>query len=264
MPRPLVAIPTLRPIASEPIAIRQALEEGWRGFGRSAPALIGFTLLLGGGNLLSWLVYRQSGGLLSQGWPQSPSLQLAQAVGALIAYLVTGLWLLTGLIQGADQSLEGTKAQLADLLRCDPRAMARLAWSGLVLLLLLALVVQSGEISSWLLALVLPRLTSLPLWAARVVAVYLLVDQVLLLPIVVVGRQSGLAAFRSGRRVTDPHWLQALGLLVVVTLILLAGFLLLVALAAALPLALCTLTAAYRQLFALPRTAAAPEPTSPG
>lgn len=46
----------------------------------------------------------------------------------------------------------------------------------------------------------------------------------------------------------------------VVALILLAGFLLLVALAAALPLALCTLTAAYRQLFALPMAAAAAEP----
>jgi hypothetical protein len=253
-------MPTLRPIASEPIAIRQALEDGWRGFKRSATALIGFTLVLGGANLLSWLVYRQSGGLLSQGWPQSSGLPLVQSVGALIVYLITGLWLLAGLIQGAEQSLEGGQAQLGNLLRPDARAMARLAWSGLVLLLVLALVVQSGEISSWLLTLVLPRLTSLPLWAARVVVVYLLVDQVLLLPIVVVGRQSGLAAFRSGRRVTDPHWLQALGLLVVVALILLAGFLLLVALAAALPLALCTLTAAYRQLFALPMAAAAAEP----
>jgi len=256
-------MPTLRPIASEPIAIRQALEDGWRGFRRSAPALIGFTLLLGGANLLSWLVYRQSGGLLSRGWPLGSGLQLAQALAALIAYLFTGLWLLAGLVRGAEQSLEGGQVRLVKLLRGDARAVVRLAWSGLVLLLLLALVVQSGEISSWLLTLVLPRLTSLPLWAARAVVVYLLVDQVLLLPIVVVGRQSGLAAFRSGRRVTDPHWLQALGLLVVVGLILLAGFLLLVALAAALPLALCTLTAAYRQLFALPMAAAAGEPTPP-
>ncbi|MBU6251365.1 MAG: hypothetical protein KGO47_09400 [Cyanobacteria bacterium REEB417] len=256
-------MPTLRPIASEPIAIRQALEEGWRGFRRSAPALIGFTLLLGGANLLSWLVYRQSGGLLNRGWLQGSGLELVKALGSLITYLFTGLWLLAGLVRGAEQSLEGGQVRLVNLLRGDARAVTRLAWSGLVLLLLLALVVQSGEISSWLLTLVLPRLTSLPLWAARAVVVYLLVDQVLLLPIVVVGRQSGLAAFRSGRRVTDPHWLQALGLLVVVGLILLAGFLLLVALAAALPLALCTLTAAYRQLFALPMAAAAGEPTPP-
>ena len=82
--------------------------------------------------------------------------------------------------------------------------------------------------------------------------IYGVVDQVLLLPIAVLGDQAGLSAFRSGRRATDPHWLQALGLLLVVGLILLAGFLLLVALVAALPWALCTLTAAYRQLFTLP------------
>jgi len=75
---------------------------------------------------------------------------------------------------------------------------------------------------------------------------------VLLLPITVLGNQAGLRAFQSGRRATDPHWLQALGLLLVVALILQAGFLLLVALLAALPWALCTLTAAYRQVFVLP------------
>jgi len=133
-------MPTLRPIASEPIAIRQALEEGWRGFRRSAPALIGFTLLLGGANLLSWLVYRQSGGLLNRGWLQGSGLELVKALGSLITYLFTGLWLLAGLVRGAEQSLEGGQVRLVNLLRGDARAVTRLAWSGLVLLLLLALV----------------------------------------------------------------------------------------------------------------------------
>ena len=109
-----------------------------------------------------------------------------------------------------------------------------------------------GEVSSWLLTLLQPQLAALPLWAARAVVAYVLVDQVLLLPITVLGGQAGLAAFSSGRRATDPHWLQALGLLTVVTLMLLGGFLLLIGLAAALPLAMCTLTAAYRQLFVMP------------
>ena len=235
----------LRPIADEPIAIRQAIETGWRGFRHHASVLVGFTVLLGGLNLTSWLVYRSSGGLLDGGVPQASILQLSEALAALLAYLLSGAWLLVGLIRGADRALEGHAPSLGELLRFDALAVARLAWSLLVLLLLLALVQQSGEVSAALLALLLPRLAELPPWAARAVVVYVL------------GNQSGLAAFRSGRRATDPHWLQALGLLLVVALMLLGGFVLLVAMAAALPWALCTLTAAYRQLFVMPTAATA-------
>jgi len=147
------------------------------------------------------------------------------------------------------------------LLRCDGRAIARLAWSLLVLLLLLVLVRQTGELSSWLLTLLLPLLGDLPLWAAWAVLIYVLADQVLLLPISVLGNRSGLEAFRSGRLATDPHWLHALGRLLVVSLVLRAGFLLLVGLAVALPWAMCTLTAAYRQLFVI--TMASGQPRHP-
>jgi uncharacterized membrane protein len=59
---------------------------------------------------------------------------------------------------------------------------------------------------------------------------------------------------QSGRAAIDPHWLQALGLALVVGLILLAGvLLLLMGLVVALPVALCILTAAHRQLFGTPR-----------
>ena len=243
---------SLRPIADEPIAIRRALEEGWDAFRRHAPVLIGFTLVLGGLNLISWLVYRQSGGLLEGGLPQASPHQLAQAAAALVVYLLSGFWLLSGLVRGADRALDGCRPSMPELLRFDGPAVCRLAWSLLVLLLTLALVQQSGEVSSWLLTLLVPPLSGLPVWAARAVVVYVLADQILLLPITVLGRQAGLAAFSSGRRATDPHWLQALGLLLVVAVLLLAGFLLLIGLAVALPWALCTLTAAYRQLFVMP------------
>lgn len=242
----------LRPIADEPIAIRQALEEGWRGFRRHTGVLIGFTLIMGSLNLLSWLVYRSSGGLLERGLLQTSLAELSLACAALVCYLITGFWLLVGLLRGAERALDHQAASLRQLLRFDGASMARLAWSVLLLLLLLALTLQAGEVSSWLLALLLPRLTPLPVWAAWAVVIYGVVDQVLLLPIAVLGEQAGLSAFRSGRRATDPHWLQALGLVFVVCLVLLAGFLLLVGLAAALPWAVCTLTAAYRQLFVLP------------
>jgi hypothetical protein len=252
-------MPLLRPVSDEPIAIRQALEEGWQGFRRHAWVLIALTLILGGLNLLCWLLYRHSGGLLDRGLPQSSPLQLGEATVALVAYLLSGFWLLVGLIHGAERALDHQPPRLGMLLRCDGRAVARLAWSVLVLLLLLALVRQSGELSSWLLTLLLPRLGELPLWAAWAVVIYVLADQVLLLPITVLGNQAGLAAFRSGRLATDRHWLHALGLLLVVSLVLLAGFLLLVGLAVALPWALCTLTAAYRQLFVLKLASGQPQ-----
>jgi hypothetical protein len=244
-------MPLLRPVSAEPIAIRRALEEGWQGFCRHAWVLVSLTLMLGGLNLLCWLVYRHSGGLLDRGVPQTSPLQLAEAATALLAYLLSGFWLLVSLIKGAERALERHPPRLGVLLRCDGRAIARMAWSVLVLLLLLALVRQSGELSSWMLTLLLPRLGDLPLWAAGAVVTYVLADQVLLLPITVLGNQAGLSAFRSGRLATDRHWLHALGLLLVVGLVLLGGFLLLVGLAVALPWALCTLTAAYRQLFVL-------------
>lgn len=241
----------LRPVTDEPIAIRRSLEEGWQAFCRHAWVLIGLTLILGGLNLLCWLVYRHSGGLLDRGMLQSSPWQLGEAATALLAYLLSGFWLLAGLIHGAERALDRQPPRLGVLLRCDGRAIARLAWSLWVLLLLLLLVRQTGELSAWLLTLLLPRLADLPLWAAWAVLIYVLADQVLLLPITVLGNRAGLAAFRSGRLATDPHWLHALGLLLVVSLVLLAGFLLLVGLAVALPWAMCTLTAAYRQLFVI-------------
>jgi hypothetical protein len=247
-----MAMPSLRPIGSDPIAIRRALEEGWEAFCRQAWTLMGFTLIAGGLNVLSWLVYRHSGGLLDRGLPQTSTLQLSQAALALLAYVFTAFWLLSGLIRGSEGALEGRRLSLLELLRMDGHGAARLAWTSLFLLLLLTLVLRAGDVSSWALTLLLPRLAELPLWAARAVVVYVLADQVLMLPITVLGGQAGLAAFRSGRRATDPHWLHALGLMLAVALILLAGFLLLVGLVAALPWALCSLTAAYRQLFILP------------
>ena len=80
--------------------------------------------------------------------------------------------------------------------------------------------------------------------------VYLSADQILCLPLALIGGLNPLAAFRSGRAATDPHWLQALGLTLVLLAMVLAGFLvLLIGLVVALPVAACTLTAAYEQLF---------------
>jgi uncharacterized membrane protein len=119
-------------------------------------------------------------------------------------------------------------------------------------LLLLTLILWLAEASSWLLALLQPMLADLPRIAGLAAGVYLVTDQVLSLPIAVLGKLKPLEAVRQGRAAIDPHWLQALGLVLVLALLVLAGFLLLVVgLVATLPLATCTLVAAYRQLFQL-------------
>ena len=86
--------------------------------------------------------------------------------------------------------------------------------------------------------------------AGLAAAIYFSADQILSLPLTLIGGLNPLAAFRCSRAATDPHWLQALGLALVLLGMVLAGFLvLLVGLVVTLPLAACTLTAAYEQLF---------------
>jgi hypothetical protein len=131
--------------------------------------------------------------------------------------------------------------------------MARCFGTLVLILALNALIVRLAQASAFLLTLIQPWLAPLPLVAGVAVAVYLAADQILCLPLTLMGQLTPLGAFRSGRAAVDPHWLHALGLTLVVLLILLAGFLvLLVGLVAALPITICTLAAAYEQLFELP------------
>jgi hypothetical protein len=239
--------------APPPIAIRQALEEGWAAF-RSAPvALMLFTLLLGSLNLLCQLLIRSS----SEALATDPLVRvLPQAVwlaGQLLAWLgygITNLWLLVGLLRGAELALARQRPRLRHLLQLDWASLLRAGGTLALVLLLLALIVWLSQASGWLMALLQPALTELPRWAGVAAAVYLITDQVLSLPIAVLGELGPLAAFRQGRAAIDPHWLQALGLTLLLGLLVLAGFLfLVVGLAISLPMAACTLVAAYQQLF---------------
>lgn len=142
---------------------------------------------------------------------------------------------------------------LSLLVQPDWPAMARSFGTLTLIAAVLWGVRELADATGALLTLLQPLLASLPFVARLAVLVYLAADQVLCLPITVLGGAPPLAAVQSGRRAIDPHWLQALGLLLVVSLILLAGVLLLLAgLVVALPVALCTLTAAYAQLFVRP------------
>ncbi|NDC14008.1 MAG: hypothetical protein EBZ76_02060 [Synechococcaceae bacterium WB9_2_170] len=240
----------LRPISGEPIAIRQALERGWAAFASCPWVLMGFTLVGGGANLLSQVLYRYEShrvlGLFNH--PDPGAIVLTAA--AWVAYALSSLWLVVGLMRGAEMALARQQPSLADLVRLDGKAMVRCFGTLLLILVLNALIVRLAQASAWLLTLIQPWLAPLPLVAGVAVAIYLAADQILCLPLTLIGQCNPVAAFRSGRAAIDPHWLQALGLTLVILLILLAGFLVLpVGLLAALPISMCTLAAAYQQLF---------------
>lgn len=243
----------LQPSSDAPIAIRQAVDQGWRAYRHSAWRLSAFTLLAGSVNLLAQLAFRlASDGMFNSAGDLMPAAVLG-AGAALLAWAVSGLWLLVGLMRGCDAALDGTTVTMGLLLRPHWPAMARSCGTLALIAVVLWGVRELGDASAALLALLQPLLAPLPLIARLAVLVYLATDQVLCLPITVLGEASPMAAVQSGRRAIDPHWLQALGLLLVVSLMLLAGVLLLLAgLVVTLPLALCTLAAAYRQLFGSP------------
>ncbi|MCP9807960.1 hypothetical protein KBY58_00750 [Cyanobium sp. HWJ4-Hawea] len=233
------------------IAIRGALERGWKAFRHCPWVLMGFTLVSGGTNLLSQLLYRYESSRIVGLFGHPDGLAVALAGLAWLAYAATSLWLVVGLMRGAQLALAGQRPSLQDLMRLDGRAMARCGGTLLLILVLNALILRFAQASAWLLTLLQPWLAPIPLVAGVAVAVYLAADQILCLPLTLIGGLSPLASFRSGRAAVDPHWLHALGLTLVVLLILLAGFLVLpVGLLVALPVTFCTLAAAYGQLFA--------------
>lgn len=240
----------LAPASPSPLAIRRAVERGWSGFRHCPWVLMGFALLSGSANLLSQLLYRYESGLVLSRLGQPDPLSIALAALAWILYGLTGLWMVVGLTRGSLLALAQRRPRLAELLRVDGKAMLRCGGSLALMLVLLVVIVRLAQASSWLLTLIQPLLAPLPLLAGLAAILYLSADQILCLPLTLIGGLNPLAAFRTGRAVTDPHWLQALGLALVLLGLVLAGFLLLlVGLVVTLPMAACTLTAAYQQLF---------------
>ena len=88
----------LRPISSDPIAIRQALERGWATFASCPWVLMGFTLVGGGVNLLSQVLYRYESGRFIGLFGRVDGLAIALAGAAWLAYALSSLWLVVGLM----------------------------------------------------------------------------------------------------------------------------------------------------------------------
>ncbi|MEX1316564.1 MAG: hypothetical protein AB1Z22_05470 [Synechococcaceae cyanobacterium] len=236
-----------------PIAIRRALEEGWEGFRHGSMTLIPFTMVVGGLNVLCQLAIRFNGERIVNIYGQTDQLAQGGFLISWLAYLFTNLWLVVGLLQGANTALERQRPHLMDLLRLDGRAVVRAGGTLALVLVVLAVIFRLAQASAWLLALLQPVLVALPLLAGAAAVVYVVTDQLLSLPLSVLGGHGPIEAFRQGRAAVDPHWLQALGLTLLLGLVALAGvLLLLVGLVATLPLSACILVAAYRQLFPAP------------
>lgn len=236
--------------ATPAIAIRRAVEEGWQAFIRAPVPFVLFTTVLGSVNLLCQLAIRfQQDQLLTPFGQPDAGAQLLLVI-AWFCWGLSNLWLAVGLLHGASTALDHGRPRLRRMLRPDGQAMLRGAGTLGLVLLVLGAIARLAQASGWLLALIQPVLSWLPLLAGWAVTVYLATDQLLCLPISVLGQATPLGAFREGRRAIDPHWLQALGLTLVLILVVLAGFLgLLLGLVVALPVATCIQTAAYRQLF---------------
>ncbi|MFQ6538361.1 hypothetical protein [Aphanothece stagnina] len=226
------------------------MEEGWAAFSSAPIPFVAFSGVAGGINLICQLAigHLSSHRITPFGQPDG-TVDLLLLVGWM-GWGISNLWLAVGLLHGADTALAHGRPKLSRMLRPDARAMLRGAGTLGLVLLVLAVIARLGQASAWLMALLQPALAGLPLLAGLAVGVYLATDQVLCLPIAVLAEVNPLRAFREGRRAIDPHWLQALGLTLVLALVVLAGFLvLLVGLSVALPVATCIQVASYRQLF---------------
>lgn len=233
-----------------PIAIRRALDDGWHGFQQTPLPLVLFTLVVGGVLVCCQLTIRISSERIVNIYGQTDPVAAATSVAAMVGWGLSLLWLVVGLLRGADSALSRTRPRLRDLLRPELRPMLRAGATLAVVLLVLGAIVRLAQASAWLLALLEPLLVAMPVLAGAAAVLYVLTDQLLSLPLSVLGGHGPLEAFRRGRAAIDPHWLQALGLTLLLWLVVLAGFLLLgLGLVATLPLAACVQVAAYRQLF---------------
>ena len=232
------------------ISIRRAVEEGWSAFCSAPAPLLTFSALGGVGNLFCQLSIRHFDAIRLTPFGQPDRTIEVLLAGTWLSWWVINIWITVGLLQGANRALSQGRPRLRQMLRPDVKAMLRGAGALGLVLLVLGLIFYLSQASAWLMALLQPVLAGLPLVAGMAVLIYLASDQVLCLPITVLGQVNPLEAFREGRRAIDPHWLQALGLTLVLGLVVLAGLLMLLAgLVITLPIAICIQVSAYRQVF---------------
>lgn len=249
--------------------VRGAFREGWSAFRRAPWVFVGFTLLTTALTSILTLIHSNlvEAGLNPLTWLIA---QLAQLGSTLV-----GIWGGVGMIRGAMVALAGRRPRFSDLTHIDARAILRVLLSNLLFALLLSVVLVPLLISMaiGLVQLVeldfpdfglpilrsvnptpgLLALTFLPLLVALGLMTYVVVNQHFLVQLASVGRRGPWRTLTEGRAVVDRQWGSTLRLMLLESLLLLAGLAaLLVGVFVAIPAIACISTAAYQQLFRNP------------
>jgi hypothetical protein len=248
-----------------------ALRDGWGAFQRAPWTFTGFTLLVAaltlGLDAVDTAFTPDPGDLPTFPSPVPLLCRLASAV--------VSLWAGVGVVRGSWIALEGGRPRFVDLVRWDGSAIKRVLLASLLLGLIITLIalplfflMAVGVFQ--MLTLDFPS-TGLPilrgfnpspaaillclvaLLTLLVVITYAQVNQHFLVQLASLRGTGAVRTLAEGRAVVDRQWWPVLGLVMLESLLLLAGFLaLLVGLVVALPVTICISTAAYRQLFGPP------------
>lgn len=233
------------PPGGSSLRVIEAVQEGWRAFVRAPWVFIGFTLLAG---VLSSLCSLIQGRMEAD--QVLTTVQVVRAVVGTALSLLVSLWSTTGLIRGAWSALEGGKPDLGSFTRWDGQACWRLFRNGLVLAILLAALLVVAALVGVAAARLNQALAVLPFLVAFGVLIYLTVNQKFLAQVALLEGRGPLDAISRGRTLLDPQWGTVLLLGLVEFGIMVLGLMACcVGLLVAVPVILCTSTAAYRQVF---------------
>jgi hypothetical protein len=235
------------PPGGSSLKVIEAVKEGWAAFTRSPWVFIGFTLLAG---ILSSICSLIQGQVDTDEATAVTALQLVRLVVGSILSMLVSLWSTTGLVRGAWSALAGGTPSLGTFIHWDGQASWRLFRNGLVLAILFGAVLVVAALVGVAAAQLNQVLAVLPFLVAFALLIYLAVNQKFMAQIALLEGCGPIESITRGRTLLDPQWGSVLLLTLVEFAILLVGLLAcFVGLLVAVPLILCTSTAAYRQVF---------------
>ncbi|WP_216913289.1 MULTISPECIES: hypothetical protein [unclassified Synechococcus] len=235
------------PSGGSSLKVIEAVKQGWQAFTRAPLVFIGFTLLAGVLSSICSLIQGQVD-------PDEAAVVTAVdvvrlVVGSILSVLVS-LWSTTGLVRGAWSALSGGKPAMGTFTRWDGPASWRLFRNGLALGILMIAILMVGALVGVAAAQLNQILAVLPFLAAFTLLIYLAVNQKFMAQIALLEGRGPIDSINRGRALLDPQWGSVLLLALVEFAIVLVGLLAcFVGLLVAVPVVLCTSTAAYRQVF---------------
>ncbi|PSB38263.1 hypothetical protein [Aphanothece minutissima] len=235
------------PSGGSSLKVIEAVKEGWGAFARAPWVFIGFTLLAG---VLSSVCSLIQGQVDPDEAAAVTAVDMVRLVVGSILSVLVSLWSTTGLVRGAWSALSGGKPALGTFTRWDGAASWRLFRNGLALGILMIAILMVAALVGVAAAQLNQILAVLPFLAAFTVLIYLAVNQKFLAQIALLEGRGPIDSITRGRTLLDPQWGSVLLLALVEFAIVLVGLLAcFVGLLVAVPVVLCTSTAAYRQVF---------------